>query len=235
MREGLPVQNSAGAVWVHGARKAVLFSARFAEHPDQFSPLGRDPRSRQSSIKLSMLAKRECRSGFAFFDATMNAPAAPDANGGSRAAADRGEVQPFVINDITETIFRESCRTARAWPAATAVRVNVSSVQLKDPWLAPRIVAIVSSTGISTSRLVIEVSARALAEASEAALESLESLQKAGMRLALRDLEGQPTPPQAGRLTFDEIKFDSSLNSLLERPHEMEITIALAARRRLAR
>ncbi len=180
-------------------------------------------------------AKRECRSGFAFFDAKMNAPAAPDASGGSRTAADRGEVQPFVINDITETIFRESCRTAREWPTATAVRVSVSSVQLKDPWLAPRILAIVSSTGIATSRLVLEVSASALADASEAALEALESLQKAGMRLALHDLEGQPTPPRAGRLTFDEIKFDSSLASLLERPHEMEITIALAARRRLAR
>ncbi len=180
-------------------------------------------------------AKRECRSGFAFFDREMNSSAAPDATARSLGAADQGEVQPFVINDITETIFRESCRTAREWPAATAIRVNLSSVQLKDPWLAPRILAIVSGTGIATSRLVIEVSASALDEASETVLESLESLQKAGIRLALRDLEGQQKPPKGGRLTFDEIKFDSSLAKLLERPHEMEITTAMAVKRRLAR
>lgn len=133
----------------------------------------------------------------------------------------RGMIMPDVFIPVTEdlgiidlltySILRESCLAARDWPAHTSLSVNISPMQLKDPWLSSRILAVLAETHFSPGRLIVEVTEKAIIDDMSSAAEVFTSLQNAGIRTALDDFGmGYSSLYLLRQLRFDHLKIDSA-------------------------
>ncbi len=79
----------------------------------------------------------------------------------------RGDISPSVfipiaeesglILQIGEWVLREACREAASWPKPLQIAVNVSGVQLRTPNLAALVHQVLLETGLSPSRLELEI------------------------------------------------------------------------------
>lgn len=122
------------------------------------------------------------------------------------AADERG-----LLSELTYRVLRQACMDARNWPEHVRLSLNLSPSQLKDPKLAARILAILAQTGISPSRIEIEVTENALITDVETTRAVLASLQSLGMSIALDDFgTGYSSLYQLRDLKFDKIKIDKS-------------------------
>ena len=116
-----------------------------------------------------------------------------------------------VIDAITYAMLRAACIAARDWPPSLSVSVNVSPLQLKDPWLASRLLAILTETGFAPGRLIIEVTENALIEDMPLTQAIFASLQDSGVRIALDDFgKGYSSLYHLRELRFDQLKIDRS-------------------------
>lgn len=134
-----------------------------------------------------------------------------------------------IIDEITYAMLRASCAAARDWPASLSLSVNVSPLQLKDPWLASRLLAILTEAGVAPGRLIVEVTENAVIDDMIKAQEVFASLQNAGVRLALDDFgKGYSSLYHLRRLRFDELKIDRSFIHSMESPESAKIVGAMA-------
>lgn len=151
----------------------------------------------------------------------------------------RGMVQPDtfipiaedlgIIDQITYTMLRASCIAARDWPPALWVSVNISPTQLKDPWLASRLLAILSETGVAPGRLIMEVTENAIIDDMISAQQVFGSLQNAGVRIALDDFgKGYSSLYHLRQLRFDHLKIDGSFVQSMDSIESVEIVTAVA-------
>jgi len=134
-----------------------------------------------------------------------------------------------IIDTITYAMLRASCAAARDWPASLSLSVNVSPLQLKDPWLASRLLAILTEAGIAPGRLIVEVTENAVIDDMIKAQEIFSSLQNAGVRLALDDFgKGYSSLYHLRQLRFDQLKIDRSFVHSMESPESATIVGAVA-------
>lgn len=134
-----------------------------------------------------------------------------------------------IVDQITYSMLRASCEAARAWPASLWVSVNVSPLQLKDSWLAARLLAILTETGIAPGRLVVEVTENAIIDDMVKAQAIFASLQSAGVRVALDDFgKGYSSLYHLRQLRFDQLKIDGSFVHSMESPESAKIVTAVA-------
>ena len=133
-----------------------------------------------------------------------------------------------IIDLLTYQILRESCTAARAWPPYTSLSVNISPMQLKDPWLTSRVLAILAETGFAPGRLIIEVTEKAIIDDIELAAAVFTSLQNAGIRIALDDFGmGYSSLCHLRQLRFDHLKIDSSFVLSMESAESEKIVRAI--------
>lgn len=133
-----------------------------------------------------------------------------------------------IIDLLTYRILRESCIAARAWPPYTSLSVNVSPMQLKDPWLTSRVLAILTETGFAPGRLIIEVTEKAIIDDIAVAAEVFTALQNAGIRIALDDFGmGYSSLCHLRQLRFDHLKIDSSFVLSMESAESEKIVRAI--------
>lgn len=133
-----------------------------------------------------------------------------------------------IIDLLTYRILRESCLASRDWPPHTSLSVNISPMQLKDPWLSSRILAILTETHFSPGRLIVEVTEKAIIDDMSAAGEVFTSLQNAGIRIALDDFGmGYLSLYHLRQLRFDHLKIDSSFVLSMESAESEKIVRAL--------
>ncbi|OPZ00667.1 diguanylate cyclase [Bradyrhizobium sacchari] len=132
---------------------------------------------------------------------------------------DRGMVSPAefipiaedtgLINELGDWVLRMACNEAATWPAHIRVAVNVSPVQLKCDTLALRIASALAASGLSPSRLELEITEAVLIRDDEAALSILHQLRSIGVRIALDDFgTGYSSLSYLKRFPFDKIKID---------------------------
>ncbi|KQP96406.1 diguanylate cyclase [Methylobacterium sp. Leaf117] len=115
------------------------------------------------------------------------------------------------IAELTWGLMRKACADARQWPAHLQLAVNISPIQLRDPRLPERILAILTETGFAPYRLEIEITETALVNDLEAARTALTSLQAFGIRVALDDFgTGYSSLYHLRELRFDKLKIDRS-------------------------
>lgn len=134
-----------------------------------------------------------------------------------------------IIDEITYAMLRASCAAAREWPTGLSLSVNVSPLQLKDPWLASRLLAILTETGVAPGRLVVEVTENAVIEDMPRAQETFASLQNAGVRIALDDFgKGYSSLYHLRQLRFDQLKIDRSFVHSMGSPESAKIVSAVA-------
>ena len=136
-----------------------------------------------------------------------------------------------LIGDLFDSVFQQALRDARAWSGSLSLSVNVSPGQLKDPWLAHRILKILTEVSFPPERLEIEITESSLFENLAVAQAIAASLKNQGVRLALDDFgTGYSSLAHLRALPFDRIKIDCSfVQSMLTDPSSHAIVEAVAS------
>jgi len=114
-----------------------------------------------------------------------------------------------LIVELGEWVLRTACAEAANWPDHVRLAVNVSPVQLKSPTLPLKVAAALAASGLSASRLELEITEAVLIGDDEAALAILHQLRAIGVRIALDDFgTGYSSLSYLKRFPFDKIKID---------------------------
>ena len=126
-------------------------------------------------------------------------------------AEDTGLIVPIGI-----WVLREACRQASAWPEHIGVAVNVSPVQFRHPGFCEAVIDAIRDTGITPSRLELEITEGILLQDTEETLTTLRRLRELGARLAMDDFgTGYSSLGYLLKFRFDKIKIDRSFISRL--------------------
>jgi predicted signal transduction protein with EAL and GGDEF domain len=126
-----------------------------------------------------------------------------------------------IVSELGDQLLRQACIDARSWPAELTLAFNISAVQLRDPTIGLRILAILGETGFSPRRLELEITETALVDNINVAQTVTNQLRQAGVRIALDDFgTGYATLSQLLSLKFDRIKIDRSFVDRLGKDKE---------------
>ena len=136
-----------------------------------------------------------------------------------------------MIGDLSLSIMRQAFEDAKFWDPSLTVAINISPVQLLDPWLAQKIVKLLVETGFPANRLEIEITESSLFENLSLAQSIVGSLKNQGIRIALDDFgTGYSSLAHLRALPFDRIKIDRSfVTSILENPESAAIVKAITS------
>lgn len=116
-----------------------------------------------------------------------------------------------LISDLSLSVMRQAFIAAKDWEPGLTLSVNISPLQLKDPWLAQKILKVLTETGFPASRLELEITEVALFENLALAQSIVGSLKNQGMRISLDDFgTGYSSLSHLRALPFDRIKIDCS-------------------------
>ena len=134
-----------------------------------------------------------------------------------------------MIGDLSLSIIRQAMMEAKHWDPALTLSVNISPVQLKDPWLAQKIVKLLVETGFPASRLEVEITESSLFKNLSLAQSIVGSLKNQGIQIALDDFgTGYSSLAHLRALPFDRIKIDRSfVSTMLENTESAAIVSAI--------
>jgi len=119
-------------------------------------------------------------------------------------AEDAGMIIP-----LADHLLRCAARDAVGWPSEIKLSFNISRMQLADPMLVLRILHVLAETGLSPTRLEVEISEDALVSEVTAAKEALSAFHAAGVRIALDDFgTGNSSLRHLRECHFDRLKID---------------------------
>ena len=136
-----------------------------------------------------------------------------------------------VIADISESLITQALQDASGWDPRLTLSVNISPVQLRDPWFAQKLLKMLVSANFPPSRLEIEITETCLHQNLAAVQALVTSLRNQGITLSLDDFgTGYSGLAQLRNLPFDRIKIDRSfVAAMRDDPdsHTIVETIAL--------
>ena len=134
-----------------------------------------------------------------------------------------------VIGELSDGIVRQALAEARDWDSALTLSINISPMQLKDPWLAQKLLKLLAEAGFPAERLEVEITESSLFENLELAQSIVASLKNQGIRLALDDFgTGYSSLAHLRALPFDRIKIDRSfVQSMNKDPESWAIVKAV--------
>ena len=136
-----------------------------------------------------------------------------------------------LIDDLFDSVFAQALSEARDWHPSLSIAVNVSPGQLKDPWLAHRILKMLTEAGFPAERLEIEITESSLFENLALAQAIVTSLKNQGVRLALDDFgTGYSSLAHLRALPFDRIKIDRSFVQAMSRDRSSLAIVTAIAR-----
>jgi len=116
-----------------------------------------------------------------------------------------------LISDLSLSVMRQAFLTARDWHPSLSLSVNISPYQLRDAWLAQKIIKTLTETGFPAHRLEIEITENGLFTNLALAQTIVGSLKNQGIRIALDDFgTGYSSLAHLRALPFDRIKVDKS-------------------------
>ncbi|SIN95302.1 diguanylate cyclase (GGDEF) domain-containing protein [Parasphingorhabdus marina DSM 22363] len=134
-----------------------------------------------------------------------------------------------MIGDLSLSIMRQAFEDGKSWDPSLSISINISPVQLLDPWLAQKIVKLLVETGFPPTRLEIEITESSLFENLSLAQSIVGSLKNQGIRISLDDFgTGYSSLAHLRALPFDRIKIDRSfVTSILENSESAAIVKAI--------
>ena len=135
-----------------------------------------------------------------------------------------------MIGDLSASVMHQAMEDARGWDQSLTISVNISPVQLRDPWLAQKIVKLLVETGFPASRLEIEITESCLFENMGLAQSIIGSLKNQGVRVALDDFgTGYSSLAHLRALPFDRIKIDRSFVTSMNESKESRAIVQTIA------
>lgn len=134
-----------------------------------------------------------------------------------------------MIGDLSLSVMRQSFLDAKSWDPSLTISINISPIQLLDPWLAQKIVKLLVETGYPPNRLEIEITESSLFENLSLAQSIVGSLKNQGIKIALDDFgTGYSSLAHLRALPFDRIKIDRSfVTSILDNQESKAIVKAI--------
>ncbi|MBV1707717.1 MAG: EAL domain-containing protein [Hyphomicrobiales bacterium] len=114
-----------------------------------------------------------------------------------------------LIVPLGEWVIRKAIAEAATWPEHVSISVNLSPNQMRSPNLISTITAALASSGMSPSRLEMEVTETILMSDSEIHLATLRKIKALGVKIALDDFgTGYSSLNYLRTFPFDKIKID---------------------------
>ncbi|MEO6387986.1 MAG: EAL domain-containing protein [Croceibacterium sp.] len=122
-----------------------------------------------------------------------------------------------LIADLSESLMRQALQDAKEWDPELTLSVNISPVQLRDPWFAQKLLRLLLDSGFPARRLEVEITESCLHENIVDARTIITSLKNQGIRISLDDFgTGYSSLSQLRTLPFDRIKIDRSFVAEIE-------------------
>ena len=116
-----------------------------------------------------------------------------------------------LIAELSECLIRQALRDARKWDPRLTLSVNISPLQMRDPWFAQRLLKLLVEASFPPARLEIEVTESCLHENVALVRSLITSLKNQGVKVSLDDFgTGYSSISQLRSLPFDRIKIDRS-------------------------
>ena len=116
-----------------------------------------------------------------------------------------------LIAPIGEWVLRTACLEAVNWPDDVRIAVNVSPEQLNDPNFVTSVISALSHSGLSPSRLELEVTESVFLREGTRAISVLDQVLGLGIKLALDDFgTGYSSLGYLRKTQFSTIKVDRS-------------------------
>ncbi len=136
-----------------------------------------------------------------------------------------------LIVPIGAWVLRAACGEAARWPQPVNVAVNLSAVQFARGDVAQQVAAALRESGLSPTRLEVEITETALLTDSAATLKTLHALRALGVRIAMDDFgTGYSSLSYLRSFPFDKLKIDRSfIRDLAEAGESAAIVRAIAS------
>ena len=135
-----------------------------------------------------------------------------------------------LIVPLGEWVLRTACAEAANWPDDIGIAVNVSAIQLTSKNLINTVLGAIASTGLSASRLILEITELVFLENTFANLATLKSLHKLGVQFAMDDFgTGYSSLGYLVSFPFNKIKIDRSfIAGLADKTESRAVVRAIA-------
>ncbi|MEL7188991.1 MAG: EAL domain-containing protein [Pseudomonadota bacterium] len=135
-----------------------------------------------------------------------------------------------LINELSDCVMRKAFADARAWDPSISISVNISPMQMRDPWFAQKLLKTLLECEFPTSRLEIEITESCLHDNIAMVRSMITSLRNQGIRVSLDDFgTGYASLEQLQTLPFDRLKIDRSFISNLTNSSSTTVVDAIIA------
>jgi diguanylate cyclase (GGDEF)-like protein len=116
-----------------------------------------------------------------------------------------------VIGELSENLIRQALQDAKSWDEELTLSVNISPIQLRDPWFAQKLLRLLTEAGFPPYRFEIEITESCLHENIAVVRAIITSLKNQGLKISLDDFgTGYSSLAQLRALPFDRLKIDRS-------------------------
>jgi diguanylate cyclase (GGDEF)-like protein len=121
-----------------------------------------------------------------------------------------------LISELSEGVIARALLDARRWDPRLTLSINISPIQLRDPWFAQKLLKMLVEANFPPSRLEVEITESCLHENHAEVRSLIASLKNQGISISLDDFgTGYSSLAQLRSLPFDRIKIDRSFVSSL--------------------
>ena len=116
-----------------------------------------------------------------------------------------------LIAQLSEHLIAKAMRDAQEWDHRLTLSVNISPIQLRDPWFAQKLLRMLVASGFPANRLDIEITETCMHHNVSGVHALIISLKNQGIAISLDDFgTGYSSLAQLSTLPFDSIKIDRS-------------------------
>ncbi len=121
-----------------------------------------------------------------------------------------------VIAELSESLIVQALKDAKQWDPKLSLSINISPIQLRDPWFSQKLLRLLLESGFPPYRLDIEITESCLHENIGVVRSVVTNLKNQGIQISLDDFgTGYSSLAQLRSLPFDRIKIDRSFVSEL--------------------
>ncbi len=122
-----------------------------------------------------------------------------------------------VIAEMSELLIAQAFEDAKQWDSHLTLSVNISPIQMRDPWFAQKLLKLMIQHNFPANRLDIEITESCLHENVGMVRSMITSLRNQGVHISLDDFgTGYSSLSQLRSLPFDRLKIDRAFISELK-------------------
>lgn len=123
------------------------------------------------------------------------------------------------ISELSDQLMARAFVDASEWDESLTLSINISPVQLRDPWFAQKLLKTMVKYGMAPQRLEVEITESSLHDNIGMVRSMITSLRNQGVKVSLDDFgTGYSSLEQLRSLPFDRLKIDRTFVRELHEP-----------------